>query len=281
MVISRRQFLFGAAGLGIAAGGYARFVEPRWLELCRTEIPPRGPALAHPVKILQLSDLHWSRSVPLSLIGRAVTLGLSAQPDLVCLTGDYVTVGERRDLARLSAVLAPLAHAAPALAVLGNHDGGVWSRAHGGPADVRGISEMLARAGFTVLGNRAETVTIAGQRICVGGAADLWAGAFNARALCDALEQERADRTLVLAHNSDVKTALGEAPWDLMLCGHTHGGQVRLPLLGAPVVSVRDRHYVAGLGDWQGRWVYTSRGVGSLFGIRWGCRPEVTLVTVT
>jgi predicted MPP superfamily phosphohydrolase len=66
-----------------------------------------------------------------------------------------------------------------------------------------------------------------------------------------------------------------------MLCGHTHGGQVVVPLLGAPIVPVRDRRYVAGLNQWRERWIYTTRGVGSLYGIRFGCRPEVSILSVT
>ncbi|MBD3236238.1 MAG: phosphodiesterase YaeI [Candidatus Eisenbacteria bacterium] len=280
MKISRRRFLLGAAGIGLLAGGYARFAESRWLERVRATIPPRGAALASPIRILLLTDLHWSRSVPLALIDRAVRLGLDERPDLVCLAGDYVTVRQRRDLAPLSATLAPLAQAAPALAVLGNHDGGAWSRAHGGASDTRAAEEMLARAGITLLENRARTLEVAGQRLRVGGAGDLWAERFAPRQLGEALGRGGAERTLLLTHNSDVKTHLAETHWDLLLCGHTHGGQVRLPLVGALVVPLKDRRFVAGRGTWRERWIYTSRGVGSLFGVRWGCRPEVSLLTL-
>ena len=83
---------------------------------------------------------------------------------------------------------------------------------------------------------------------------------------------------LCLAHNPDAKDALDGLPWDLMLAGHTHGGQVVLPFLGPPVVPVRDRRFVSGLNGWSSRLIYTTRGVGNLYGLRVHCRPEVTLL---
>jgi predicted MPP superfamily phosphohydrolase len=65
-----------------------------------------------------------------------------------------------------------------------------------------------------------------------------------------------------------------------MLCGHTHGGQVKLPFIGAPIVSIRDRRFGEGLRQWEGRWIYVTRGVGNLHGIRFNCPPEVSLLTV-
>ncbi|MDR1191385.1 MAG: hypothetical protein LBK60_06960 [Verrucomicrobiales bacterium] len=63
-----------------------------------------------------------------------------------------------------------------------------------------------------------------------------------------------------------------------MVCGHTHGGQTRLPFIGTPFAPVKDQRYVAGLNEWHGRRIYTSRGVGNLHGVRFNCRPEVTLL---
>jgi predicted MPP superfamily phosphohydrolase len=66
----------------------------------------------------------------------------------------------------------------------------------------------------------------------------------------------------------------------LLLCGHTHGGQIRLPFVGTPFAPVRDKRFVEGLHQWDGRWMYITRGVGNLHGVRFNCPPEVSLLTL-
>ena len=87
--------------------------------------------------------------------------------------------------------------------------------------------------------------------------------------------------TLLLAHNPDTKDVAWPFAWDAMLSGHTHGGQVVLPWIGPPFVPVEDRRFIAGLHSWRDRWIYTTRGVGNILGVRVNCRPEVTLLEVT
>ncbi|MCV4655473.1 phosphodiesterase, partial [Escherichia coli] len=78
--------------------------------------------------------------------------------------------------------------------------------------------------------------------------------------------------------NPDSKEVMRDEPWDLMLCGHTHGGQLRVPLVGEPFAPVEDKRYVAGLNAFGERHIYTTRGVGSLYGLRLNSRPEVTML---
>jgi hypothetical protein len=85
---------------------------------------------------------------------------------------------------------------------------------------------------------------------------------------------------LLLAHNPDSKEEVANRPWDLMLSGHTHGGQLRIPAVGAPFAPVRDHRYVAGLLPWRDRWIHVTRGVGNLHGLRLNCRPEISLLSV-
>jgi predicted MPP superfamily phosphohydrolase len=85
---------------------------------------------------------------------------------------------------------------------------------------------------------------------------------------------------ILLNHNPDAKDLVRSYEWDLMLCGHTHGGQVCLPFIGAPFAPVRDKRYLHGLYAWNKRWLHISSGVGNLHGIRFNCRPEVSLLTV-
>jgi predicted MPP superfamily phosphohydrolase len=112
------------------------------------------------------------------------------------------------------------------------------------------------------------------------GIGDLQSAEVDPHAAFTGVPANSGAATVVLAHNPDTKDILGAYQWDLMLSGHTHGGQVVLPGLGAPFTSVRDRRYIAGLKPWRGRWIHVSRGVGSLLGIRFNCPPEVNILRI-
>ena len=87
--------------------------------------------------------------------------------------------------------------------------------------------------------------------------------------------------TILLSHNPDSKDRLTSYPWHLMLSGHTHGGQLRVPFLGTPFAPVRDQRYVAGLGRWDDRWIHVTKGIGTVYGLRINCPPEVSFLTLT
>ena len=84
--------------------------------------------------------------------------------------------------------------------------------------------------------------------------------------------------TILLSHNPDSKAMLYPHHWDLILCGHTHGGQVVAPGLGLSPAPVWDRRYIAGLNRWKGRWIHVSRGVGNVAGVRFNCRRSRALI---
>jgi len=106
--------------------------------------------------------------------------------------------------------------------------------------------------------------------------ADLWSGEFRPE---QAFFPDRGPNIL-LCHNPDGKDRLRGYPWDLMLSGHTHGGQVRLGLVPAVWAPVRDRRYLAGLHEWEGRQLFITRGAGSPKHLRFGCRPEVSVLEI-
>ena len=111
------------------------------------------------------------------------------------------------------------------------------------------------------------------------GVGDLWSRELDGAAAFR--EAEKNVPTILLAHNPDSKIALGNRAWHLMLSGHTHGGQIRLPLLGAPFAPVVDKRYIAGLKPWRDRWIHVTKGVGNVHGVRFNCRPEVSLLRIT
>jgi len=262
-----------------AAPAYAFGLEPNWLEVKRNAIRLPDRNLGTGVRILQLSDFHASRVVPFQLIEKAVDLGLATKPDLICLTGDFVTDSEPVDFTEYARILRRLPGAAPTFACLGNHDGGRWIGRLGGFRDTSVVCGLLDSAGITLLHNRSELLDVRGQSIRLAGVPDLWSHEVDGRRTFQGIQ--RGEATVLLAHNPDTKDALASHPWDLMLSGHTHGGQVVLPLVGAHFVPVRDKRFIAGLKAWNCRQVYVSRGVGNVGGVRVNCRPEVTIVDLT
>ena len=274
-IFSRRKFLLGAAGAFTAGGLYARFAESQRLRVSRHEVRlgAKNPA----IRIVQLSDLHASSVVPLEFIAEAVTLALAQKPDLIALTGDFVTDSQTGPHG-YAEILARLSETTPTFACLGNHDGGV-ARPHA-PSNptVKPVVDLLARARIPCLVNDHRALTVRDRKLQLIGLGDLWS-AMCAPAIAFAQTPARDGATrIVLNHNPDAKELLRAHDWDLMLCGHTHGGQVRLPFLGVPLAPVTDKRYIEGLHRWENRWLHITRGVGNLHGIRINCRPEISVL---
>ena len=258
------------------APAYAFGVEPNWLERTfhRVKLPCKN--LTSGVRILHLSDFHVSPVVPFSLIENSVELGLEAKPDLICLTGDFVTDATPFDEAEYARILRRLSSAAPVFASLGNHDGGRWGAKVGGLKDSAAVRALLGAANVPLFHNRSQVVRVRDQFIRLAGVGDLWSDGVDADLAFENVPAD--DPAILLAHNPDTKDLLAHRPWDLMLSGHTHGGQVVLPILGERFVPVRDKRFIAGLKQWNGRQVYVTRGVGNIDGVRVNCRPEVSVL---
>ena len=255
---------------------YAFGVEPNWLERTATQVKLPCKSLTSGVRILHLSDFHASPAVPFSLIEKSVELGLQAKPDVICLTGDFVTDATPFDQAEYARILRRLSSAAPVFATLGNHDGGRWGATVHGLKDSSRVRALLAAGNIPLLHNRSEVVRVRDQFVRFAGVPDLWSDSVDGDlAFADVPADDPA---ILLAHNPDTKDVLADRPWDLMLSGHTHGGQVVLPLIGERFVPVRDKRFIAGLKQWNGRQVYVTRGVGNIDGVRVNCRPEVTIL---
>jgi len=258
---------------------YVRLIEPRRLEIGCHEIGLGKGSDRPPLRILHLSDFHASPVVSLAFIAKAIDLGLQLQPDLICLTGDFIT-RKFDEFAAYTRVLSPLAKAAPAFACLGNHDGGLWVRKRRGYEDTKRVRQLLADCGVELLHNRATDLRIKDWNLHLVGLGDLWAKELQPE---KALAETPADRNAVviaLSHNPDSKERLEPYAWDLLLCGHTHGGQLWLPFFGTPFAPVRDKRFVEGLHRWEERWIHVTRGVGNLHGVRLNCPPEVSLLTL-
>jgi uncharacterized protein len=223
-------------------------------------------------RILHISDIHISDGMGASDLEPGFRTGLAARPDLICLTGDYVSYTSGFDRAGLLRLLRLATDSAPTYAVLGNHDGGAWIARGTGSHSTEPMRELLASAGVRVLHNDS---AVEGDLTLVG-VADLWSGELDARrAFAKVMPSTPA---VVLCHNPDGKQRLEQHSWNLTLSGHTHGGQARIPGLTPLWAPVTDKRFLAGLYSWEGRQLFISRGLGSPKHVRAFCRPEVSVL---
>ena len=269
MGISRRGAIKAlvATGVGLGTGTLAHGMayERHDLQRVTATIPVTGlpPALAG-LRIGLITDVHHSETVAASDVIRAVELLQEGRPDLIVLGGDYVSFGDRRFVGPVAELLAPLADApCGSFAVLGNHD------------DDREMSAALLQRGFSVLRDqrtslsiRGETVDLAGLRFWTRRPVDL------ARVLSGT-----SGTTILLAHDPRRLTEAAALDVQLVLSGHTHGGQVVLPGLGA--LAGRKFPILAGTGREGNATVFVSRGVGTVYvPVRINCPPEVVVLTL-
>lgn len=268
------RWMGAAAAAAGAVGAYAFLVEPLWLQVTRTRIHVRG---LHPdlegFRIALLTDLHAGAGTPLWLIRRAARLALRQQPDLVAVTGDLAAddwPSFEPVLDALSGLRAP--HGV--WTVPGNHDYVVgierWRR------------EVARQPHLRDLTNGAEVRRVGRARFCVAGVDDYTQGTPRLDALPP---PEERDFTLLLAHDPDQaeKARRDYDAVDLIVSGHTHGGQVRMPFVGALRNPAEfEELYEEGLRRRPWTQVYTSRGVGTVhIPVRFLCRPEVAILELT
>lgn len=267
----------GAGAVTLAVGGsvYSTLIEPQWLSVDRVDVPlARLPRELDGFTIAQLSDLHHGPYIGDDDIRVAVEAANRLHPDAIVLTGDFVTREADRigDCAR---VLSGLQARCGVWAVLGNHDH--WT-------DAATITRALEAHSIPVLMNEAIPIDRNGRRLWIAGVDDVWEESCDLDRAVRHIAPE--DVTVLLAHEPDFADEAARYPIDLQLSGHSHGGQVRLPFYGAPILPHLGRKYPIGLarieaarvGTMQ---VYTNRGLGMVSPpVRFNCRPEVTLLTL-
>jgi predicted MPP superfamily phosphohydrolase len=264
-----RAFLKTAAVLAIAGGacaGYGWFIEPTWVEVNRVETAIDGlPPAFDGFVIAHLSDIHHHGAVRLPYIEKCLNLVADLKPDMVAITGDFVSESSNH-VFPLAERLAKLAKRCPTYAVLGNHDH--WT-------DAETISGALRAAGVKVLVNDADMIERSGERLAILGVDDLWEGRPD---LPQALSRANGAGTKVLlAHNPDYLKEVDSHGIALMLCGHTHGGQVTLPLVGPLIVHAKlGAKGLFKVGDTR---MYVNKGIGLIRpAVRFLTRPEIAII---
>jgi predicted MPP superfamily phosphohydrolase len=252
---------------GLAQMARAAFAEPYRLTLERCVISlPRLPRALHGLRIVQLTDLHHSPFTGSKQLERAIEAANNLQPDIVALTGDYVS-HEREYAAPCAELVGRLQARYGIYAVLGNHDH--WT-------DAPLVADLFRAEGIRVLINEGLRFELGEASFWLAGVDDTMVGLED---LPLALAGSRANEMkLLLAHNPVILRRAARAGVDLVLSGHTHGGQVAWRSERSASGRPR-RRMLKGLGRLGSTQIYVSRGLGTVvLPIRYGCPPEISLL---
>jgi predicted MPP superfamily phosphohydrolase len=268
MAITRRAAIktILATTVGSAAAGitYGAGFERHRIGVTSATLPVAGlPAALDGLRIGLITDIHHSRLVPAADVVRALELAVSSHPDLIVLGGDYVTFGDRAFVGPVAELLGSLHAPHGVFAILGNHD------------DDRDMPAALVGKGFDVLKDRRTQLSIRGETLTLAGIRFWTRRPENiARVVKGA-----SGTVLLLAH--DPRRLIEAANLDVpaVLSGHTHGGQIVVPGVGA--IARRSFPVLSGLGQRNGTSIFVSRGVGTVYlPVRINCPPEVALLTL-
>lgn len=277
--INRRKFVRLAAGAGVAAlGADSVLIEPNRPKLVRREIRlRRWPAHLDGFNVALLSDFHYDPYFSIHPIRSAISLVNEVHPELVVLTGDFVSEPFFGEHAKGADVAEPCAHLLRRLqsphglwAVLGNHDAFT---------DPDRVTSALRAEGIQVLSNQSVPIERNGARFWLAGVDDvLGKTADLPKTLHDVPSGEA---TVLLAHEPDYADRVARHPVDLQLSGHSHGGQVRFPFLPPLYLPELAKKYIWGQYQVGNLTLYTNPGIGTVsFPVRLNCPPEVTLITL-
>jgi hypothetical protein len=269
MPLTRRAAIKGmvatAVGAFTGAGAYGVAYERHHVGLTEATLPVSGlPPALDGLRIGLITDIHHSAMVPAEDVQAAIDLITTAHPDLIVLGGDYVTWGDRAYVGPVADLLAPLQAPNGVFAILGNHD------------DDRDMPAALIANHIEVLKDartrreiRGEGLELAGIRFWTRKASEI------GRVL-----QRAHDTTILLAHDPRRLDEAAQFNVPAVLSGHTHGGQVVLPGVGA--LAHRRFPVLSGLGSRENTSMFVSRGVGTVYvPIRINCPPEVAIITLT
>jgi predicted MPP superfamily phosphohydrolase len=228
------------------------------------------PALAG-FRIVQISDIHLQPFTKPELVRKAVDLANGLAPDLIVLTGDYVW----RDVDavyELTPILADLNAKYGVFAIMGNHE--IWT-------DAGVVQNAFDEIRLPILINQGVELSAGGNSLYLVGLDDGWSGHPD---LAAALENAPGDTPVILLyHEPDLADDVSkDSRVSLQLAGHSHGGQIRFPGIGALLTPYLSWKYDHGLYRVNQMWLYTNRGIGvTNIPVRYNCPPEVTEITLT
>lgn len=279
--ITRRKFLraFGGTVLGAAAMGaggwtYVTQIEPNWFDVVPVELHlPRLDAAFSDFRLVQISDIHISEAMTAGQVAEACQMVLSLKPDLVAITGDFIDArdGSQAALESLGTALRALSEQVQVVGVLGNHDYYVGAEV---------VRQMMRTIQIADLTNGVLTLERGGAMLHFAGLDDIWRGEPDLQKVLQQMPDSGA--AVALVHEPDyARTTSSAGRFDLQISGHSHGGQVALPLFGPLVLPYLGEEFPSGLYQVGEMFQYTNRGLGTSFiRVRFNCRPEITVFTL-
>jgi uncharacterized protein len=276
---TRRQFLRRAAAAGtVAIAGDALFLAPNRPRIVRQEFSlPRWPERLNGFTVALLSDFHYDPYFSVHPLHAAIPMVNSLHPDLIVLTGDFVSVPLVGNWKKAASAAEPCARLLRQMtaphglwAVMGNHDDAT---------DRKHVTRALQSENIQVLANESEAIEQDGAHFWLAGVNDVISQTAD---LSKTLRRVPAgEAVILLAHEPDFADDASEFPVDLQLSGHSHGGQVRIPLLPPLYLPIMARKYVWGTYQVGPLPLYTNAGLGTVgVPMRLNCPPEVTLLTL-
>ena len=252
---------------------YPLFIERNIVLTNTYRIPvPNLPKAFSGFRIVQLTDLHHGALVPLRFIRSVLRRANRIERDMIVCTGDYVhEKNSRGEIDSVWPLIADLHAPSGVFSVLGNHDH--W-------ADTKRSQYWLSQTGQD-LRHKVVSIDRGGARLWLAGAGDLWEDHRSLDGLLSEIPE--SDCRIVLAHNPDTADTEFLSRVDMMISGHTHGGQVNVPFVGTPVLPVRNKAYSSGLKrSLRGMSVFISRGIGwAIYPVRFNCFPEIAVLELT
>jgi len=252
-------------------------IEPHQIEITHQTIAiEKLPAEFRGLRIVQLSDVHHSPFLDEERINEAVRMANDLRPDLVALTGDYIS-HSRDYIASCARALGRLRAAHGVFAVLGNHDH--WT-------DGAMMRDALAYQGIRVLCNESTRIERGSSHIRLAGVDDLMVKRDDLRLALE--ETSWYETRILLSHNPAIIREAARAGVDLVLSGHTHGGQINWRLLTgrkdrkiARWLRRPSRRLMRGHAQLGSTQLYVNRGLGTVIvPLRYGCPPEITLLEI-
>jgi len=287
--LSRRDFLkvikivsLEATAVGLIGYQYSTKWEMNWIEITNItlKLPRIDPAFKG-LRLVQISDFHLGQWMNKERLDTVIGMAVDLAPDYFILTGDYLeyqpygmpneTATYEDNIDIISSSFSKLSALCPTIAILGNHDHMI---------NAGWVESSLSQAGVEVLRNSVKTIQRGAAELHIAAVDDVRQKMDRLDQVMEALPENGA--AILLAHEpdfADVSAATGR--FDLQISGHSHGGQIVLPIIGPPLLPAMGRKYPSGLYYVNNMLLYTNRGIGvTTVNARFNCRPEITLFTL-
>lgn len=307
--------LWDLSCLASLIGIWPRFIEPKLIFTTHKTLPIDAlPQALHGLKILQISDLHLHPNISDAFLEKLISKSHLLRPDMIVCTGDFLCHGRLNEPQRLRAFLQRLQAPYGCYAVLGNHDyaGYVTINPQGEydtlppPSSAvasafkrlsktvaltktftervkqiplhAGLVALLAETPFKLLHNDTLNIHVKDTMLNICGLGEYMAGKLLAKEAFRNYDKQYPG--LILLHNPDGIPHLQAYPGDVVLCGHTHGGQINLPWLWKKFTLLENHQFKKGLFKVANKWIYINRGIGSVLPLRCFSPPEILLLTL-